>query len=91
MKYIQGTVGSGLCYVVMSWCVKQRGPVFTSAFSPLIQIFVALFEVVFLHEQIRLGRLILFLVTVHYSNQFKINYCTLLCSSRVRMVFLRKC
>ncbi|KAL1832257.1 hypothetical protein ACET3Z_001908 [Daucus carota] len=50
-----GMVGSGLCYVIMSWCVKERGPVFTSAFSPLIQIFVAAFDITFLHEQIHLG------------------------------------
>ncbi|KAL3616587.1 hypothetical protein CASFOL_039977 [Castilleja foliolosa] len=50
-----GTVGSGLCYVAMSWCVKQRGPVFTAAFSPLIQIFTAVFDVMVLHEEIYLG------------------------------------
>ncbi|KAK3024611.1 LOW QUALITY PROTEIN: hypothetical protein RJ639_043939 [Escallonia herrerae] len=50
-----GMVGSGLCYVVMSWCVKRRGPVFTSAFSPFIQIFVAVFDISVLHEQIQLG------------------------------------
>ncbi|KAL3501721.1 hypothetical protein ACH5RR_036170 [Cinchona calisaya] len=53
-----GTVGSGLCYVAMSWCVKQRGPVFTSAFSPFIQIFVAIFDVSLLHEQINLGSIL---------------------------------
>ncbi|CAK9167049.1 unnamed protein product [Ilex paraguariensis] len=52
---MQGTVGSGLCYVVMSSCVKQRGPVFISAFSPFIQIFVAVFDISILHEQIHLG------------------------------------
>ncbi|KAL2478637.1 WAT1-related protein [Forsythia ovata] len=51
-----GIIASGLCYVVMSWCVKQRGPVFTSAFSPLIQIFAAAFDVSILHQQIYLGR-----------------------------------
>ncbi|KAG8391720.1 hypothetical protein BUALT_Bualt01G0216500 [Buddleja alternifolia] len=50
-----GIVGSGLCYVVMSWCVKQRGPVFTSAFSPLLQVFAAIFDVSLLHEEIYLG------------------------------------
>ncbi|KAA8516235.1 hypothetical protein F0562_019414 [Nyssa sinensis] len=50
-----GMVGSGLCYVVMSWCVKQRGPVFTAAFSPFIEISVAVFDVSILHEQIHLG------------------------------------
>ncbi|KAL3814893.1 hypothetical protein ACJIZ3_016161 [Penstemon smallii] len=53
-----GIVGSGLCYVAMSWCVKQRGPVFTSAFSPLIQIFAAIFDVTVLHEEIYLGSIL---------------------------------
>ena len=53
---IQGIVGSGLCYVVMSWCVKQRGPVFTAAFSPFIQAFVAVFDISILHEEVHLGR-----------------------------------
>ncbi|KAJ4847745.1 hypothetical protein Tsubulata_006921, partial [Turnera subulata] len=51
-----GMVGSGLCYVGMSWCVKQRGPVFTAAFTPLNQIFSAIFDLAFLHQQIYLGR-----------------------------------
>ncbi|KAK3018203.1 hypothetical protein RJ639_002896 [Escallonia herrerae] len=38
-----GMIGSGLCYVVMSWCVKKRGPVFTAAFSPLVQIMAGMF------------------------------------------------
>ncbi|KAK3194473.1 hypothetical protein Dsin_025783 [Dipteronia sinensis] len=50
-----GMVGSGLCYVGMSWCVKQRGPVFTSSFTPLVQIFVAMFDFSLLHEPIFLG------------------------------------
>ncbi|KAK8635550.1 hypothetical protein V6N13_004284 [Hibiscus sabdariffa] len=50
-----GIVASGLCYVGMSWCVEQRGPVFTSAFTPLVQIFVAMFDFSFLHGKIYLG------------------------------------
>ncbi|XP_020216373.1 WAT1-related protein At3g30340 [Cajanus cajan] len=50
-----GLVGSGLCYVAMSWCVKQRGPVFTSAFTPLLQVFVAVLDFSILHEEIYLG------------------------------------
>ncbi|XP_050238728.1 WAT1-related protein At3g30340-like [Mercurialis annua] len=53
-----GIVGSGLCYVGMSWCVKQRGPVFTAAFSPFIQIFAAMFDFSVLHEQIYIGSVI---------------------------------
>ncbi|KAK4418726.1 WAT1-related protein [Sesamum alatum] len=53
-----GIVASGLCYVVMSWCVKQRGPVFTSAFSPLMQIFAAVLDILVLHEEIYLGSIL---------------------------------
>lgn len=54
--WMQGVVGSGLCYVAMSWCVKKRGPVFTAAFSPLVQIMAVMFDIPILHEQLHLGR-----------------------------------
>ncbi|GMJ01381.1 Usually multiple acids move in and out Transporters 32 [Hibiscus trionum] len=50
-----GIVASGLCYVGMSWCVEHRGPVFTSAYTPLVQIFVAIFDFSFLHGKLYLG------------------------------------
>ncbi|XP_059444558.1 WAT1-related protein At3g30340-like isoform X1 [Corylus avellana] len=50
-----GMIGSGLCYVGMSWCVKKRGPVLTAAFSPLVQIMAAMFDIPILHEQLHLG------------------------------------
>ncbi|XP_030454164.1 WAT1-related protein At3g30340-like [Syzygium oleosum] len=53
-----GMVCSGLCYVGMSWCVKKRGPVFTAAFSPLVQIFAAMIGIPALQEQLYLGSLL---------------------------------
>ncbi|KAJ0052539.1 hypothetical protein Pint_00706 [Pistacia integerrima] len=53
-----GIVGSGLCYVGMSWSVNRRGPVFTSAFTPLIQIFVAMFDFSILHEPLYSGSVV---------------------------------
>ncbi|CAI9274650.1 unnamed protein product [Lactuca saligna] len=53
-----GIVGSGFCFVGMSWCVKKRGPVFSSAFSPLVQIIAAVFDIPFLHEPLHLGSLV---------------------------------
>ncbi|OIW19240.1 hypothetical protein TanjilG_20365 [Lupinus angustifolius] len=50
-----GVVGSGLCFVGTSWCVKKRGPVFTAAFSPLVQIMSAMIEIPLMHEQLHLG------------------------------------
>ncbi|KAK7834695.1 wat1-related protein [Quercus suber] len=53
-----GIIGSGMCYVVMSWCVKKRGPVFTAAFSPLVQIMAAMFDIPILHEKLYLGSIL---------------------------------
>ncbi|KAI3501526.1 hypothetical protein L1887_29397 [Cichorium endivia] len=53
-----GIVGSGFCFVGMSWCVKKRGPVFSAAFSPLIQMIAAVFDIPFLHEPLHLGSLV---------------------------------
>lgn len=54
--FMQGMVGSGLCYLGLSWCVKKRGPLFTAAFSPLVQIMAAIIDIPFLHEELHLGR-----------------------------------
>ncbi|KAJ4776768.1 WAT1-related protein [Rhynchospora pubera] len=50
-----GIVGSGIGFLVLSWCVEKRGPVFTAAFSPLTQMMVAVFDILFLHEVLHLG------------------------------------
>ncbi|KAL9245456.1 hypothetical protein vseg_019109 [Gypsophila vaccaria] len=55
---LAGIFGSGLCYVGLSWCVEQRGPVFTAAFIPFIQIFVMILDLTFFHEQIYFGSVI---------------------------------
>ncbi|KAL9329440.1 hypothetical protein ACSQ67_004443 [Phaseolus vulgaris] len=53
-----GIVGSSVCYVGMSWCVKKRGPVFTAAFSPLVQIMSGMIDIPVLHEQLHLGSVV---------------------------------
>jgi drug/metabolite transporter (DMT)-like permease len=53
-----GIVGSGLAFLAMSWCVERRGPVFTTAFMPLVQIVAAGINVVALHEQLHLGSVV---------------------------------
>ncbi|KAJ1257571.1 hypothetical protein BS78_10G006500 [Paspalum vaginatum] len=50
-----GVMGSGVGYVLMTWCVEKRGPVFTSSFIPIIQIMVAMIDFFFLHENLYLG------------------------------------
>uniref|UniRef100_A0A0E0CHN4 WAT1-related protein n=1 Tax=Oryza meridionalis TaxID=40149 RepID=A0A0E0CHN4_9ORYZ len=50
-----GVMASGVGYLIMTWCVGKRGPVFTAAFIPVIQIMVAFIDFFFLHEQLHLG------------------------------------
>ncbi|KAF9600883.1 hypothetical protein IFM89_013790 [Coptis chinensis] len=59
-----GMVGSGLSFVGLSWCVKKKGPLFTAAFSPFIQIIVAMYESTILHEQLHLGSVLGSLIVV---------------------------
>uniref|UniRef100_A0A0E0DVM9 EamA domain-containing protein n=1 Tax=Oryza meridionalis TaxID=40149 RepID=A0A0E0DVM9_9ORYZ len=53
-----GIMGSGVGYVLMTWCVEKRGPVFTSAFIPIIQIMVAIIDFFYLHENLYLGSVV---------------------------------
>ncbi|KAL6629335.1 hypothetical protein ACP70R_029100 [Stipagrostis hirtigluma subsp. patula] len=46
---------SGIGYVLMTWCIDKRGPVFTASFMPLIQIMSAVIDLFILHEQLYLG------------------------------------
>ncbi|KAJ4847383.1 hypothetical protein Tsubulata_018023 [Turnera subulata] len=50
-----GIVASGLMVFVTSWCVRMRGPLFVSAFNPLMTLLVALAESEFLQEKLHLG------------------------------------
>lgn len=52
----QGVVASGVGYLLLTYCVEKRGPVFTAAFSPLAQMFVAGIDLCVLHEPLYLGR-----------------------------------
>ncbi|WVZ78280.1 hypothetical protein U9M48_026021 [Paspalum notatum var. saurae] len=51
-----GIMGSGVGFLAMSWCIEQRGPVFTTAFTPLIQLIAGAINVIALHEQLHVGR-----------------------------------
>ncbi|CAA7403733.1 unnamed protein product [Spirodela intermedia] len=50
-----GMVGSGMGFLVMLWCISKRGPVFPAAFTPVIQIVVAIIDLSFMHERLHLG------------------------------------
>lgn len=50
-----GVVASGIGYLMLTYSVEKRGPVFTAAFSPLSQMFVAAIDLFLLHEPLYLG------------------------------------
>ncbi|KAJ0088878.1 hypothetical protein Patl1_31936 [Pistacia atlantica] len=53
-----GIVCSGLAYYIQGIIMKDRGPVFVSAFSPLCMVIVAIMSSIILAEQMYLGRVI---------------------------------
>lgn len=53
--YIQGIVTSSISYYVQGLVMKAKGPVFATAFSPLMMIIVAIMGSFILAEKIFLG------------------------------------
>ncbi|KAK9058761.1 hypothetical protein SSX86_023604 [Deinandra increscens subsp. villosa] len=53
-----GIICSGLAYYIQGIIMKDRGPVFVTAFSPLSMIIVAILGSIFLAEQTYLGRVL---------------------------------
>ncbi|KAE8669933.1 Zinc finger MYM-type protein [Hibiscus syriacus] len=53
-----GIFGSGLMISLISWCVRMRGPLYASSFSPLLLVLVALAGAFFLEEKFHLGSII---------------------------------
>ncbi|XP_061350826.1 WAT1-related protein At1g25270-like [Gastrolobium bilobum] len=50
-----GILASGVCYTLIAWCVSRRGPLFASAFSPLMLVLVTLAGSLVLDETIHIG------------------------------------
>jgi hypothetical protein len=55
LTFIQGIVASAIAYYVQGLVIKKTGPVFASAFSPLMMIVVAAMGSFILSEKIYLG------------------------------------
>ncbi|KZV22738.1 hypothetical protein F511_05370 [Dorcoceras hygrometricum] len=53
-----GIMGSGLLFPLVAWCVSLRGPVFVSAFNPMMLVLVAIAGSLFLQEKLHLGMLL---------------------------------
>lgn len=56
--FMQGIICSGLAYYIQGIIMKERGPVFVTAFSPLSMIIVAIMGSIILAEKTYLGRVI---------------------------------
>ncbi|KAL6844232.1 hypothetical protein ACP4OV_025905 [Aristida adscensionis] len=50
-----GVLASGVMLVVLSWCVRRRGPLFASVFNPLMLVVVAVLSSLLLGEKLHLG------------------------------------
>lgn len=53
---VQGVMCSGVAYYVQGIVMKERGPVFVTAFNPLCMIITAVLGSIILGEEITLGR-----------------------------------
>lgn len=53
---MQGIVCSGMAYYIQGVVMKDRGPVFVTAFSPLSMVIVAVMGSLILAEKLFLGR-----------------------------------
>ncbi|ERN18271.1 hypothetical protein AMTRI_Chr10g5330 [Amborella trichopoda] len=53
-----GIMCSALAFLIQSWCIKNRGPVFAAAFNPLCTVLVAIIEPTILHVDIYAGRVV---------------------------------
>ncbi|XP_042471831.1 WAT1-related protein At1g09380-like isoform X2 [Zingiber officinale] len=53
----QGIFCSGLGFFTIMWCVKEKGPVYSTAFNPLATLLVAILEPLLLHVKLTWGSL----------------------------------
>ncbi|CAN6466154.1 unnamed protein product [Victoria cruziana] len=53
-----GTIMSIAVYYVQTWCISKRGPVFVSAFQPLLFVMIGLLSFLLFAEQLPLGSLV---------------------------------
>ncbi|OMP02751.1 Drug/metabolite transporter [Corchorus olitorius] len=53
-----GVVATALTYYIQTWCIRHKGPVFVSSFSPLCAVMVAIFSAIAFAERLHLGSLL---------------------------------
>ncbi|XP_043711538.1 WAT1-related protein At4g30420-like [Telopea speciosissima] len=52
-----GIIGSAISFYIQSWCISQRGPLFSAMFNPLCTVIVTIFACILLHEELFTGSL----------------------------------
>ncbi|MQL94793.1 hypothetical protein Taro_027449 [Colocasia esculenta] len=73
---------------VQMWCMKERGPIFSTVFSPLTTVLTAILEPMLLHVQLYWGSLlgmvmvILGLYSVLWGKAMEVKACTACCSKQ---------
>ena len=72
VAYVQGVVASAVAYYVQGLCMRIKGPVFATAFSPLTMIIVAIMASIILSESIFLGRFV-FILFYCFTSQIEID------------------
>ncbi|KAF5201769.1 Wat1-related protein [Thalictrum thalictroides] len=78
-----GIVVCGLMFYAQIWCIHKKGPVFVSAFAPLLIVFTFLLETVILKKDAHLGSIIgaIFVVVGLY---------VLLWANRLRQILMKR-
>lgn len=71
-------LASGLMFTFIACCVQMRGPLFVSAFNPLMLLLVAIAGSLVLNESLHLGR---------YVIVFSLNYIVFKCMEEFDVLF----
>ncbi|TKY52336.1 WAT1-related protein [Spatholobus suberectus] len=50
-----GTISTGLAYVLLSWTIERKGPLYVSVFSPLLLVIITVISWALLHEELYVG------------------------------------
>ncbi|KAK7392108.1 hypothetical protein VNO78_20535 [Psophocarpus tetragonolobus] len=50
-----GIISTALAYVLISWTIERKGPLYVSVFSPLLLVIIAIASWALLHEQLYVG------------------------------------
>lgn len=73
----QGVFNTGVAFILMSWAVKRRGPIYPSMFNSLAMIATVIMDSVLIGTNIFLGR---WIIKQGNLTQFLLSYVLVLCS-----------